>query len=179
MMRRGTFARVAAGSPGMIGRAMSMRNDAAHREPGHAPRLRSPRAVTLVAIIVAAAGCGGTGGERPSGVGSAAGVGAAACGVGTWVLNESAGSCGPCGGISDFVVLTISPDLADAGGTTADSEGNSWQFDRASCTATLTGTCNATDVIDFATDGGPQATCQWTCGSVCPPCQAACNVQPF
>jgi hypothetical protein len=129
-----------------------------------------------VAILLAAAGCGGTSVNGSSAAGPDAAASAGPCGAGTWVLNESAGPCGPCGGISDFVVLTISPDLASAGGMTADSEGNNWEFDSATCSATLMGTCDASDVIDF--DGG-QTSCQWTCGGVCPSCKASCNVQPF
>jgi hypothetical protein len=161
-----------------------------------------------VVILLAAAGCGGrsadgssapgpdaaaippgsdtgastTGSDTGSDTGAStpgsdAAPSAVLCGAGTWVLNEeSTGPCGPCGGISDFVVLTISPDLASAGGMTADSEGNNWEFDSATCSATLMGTCDTSDVIDFK---GGQASCQWTCGGVCPSCKASCNVQPF
>ncbi len=123
-----------------------------------------------LSMLGGTAGCGGDDALM------VADAGPVACGTGTWVLIESGGACGACPPISDAVVLSITPDIATGGGTTMDSEGNSWTFQPDSCTAALPGACDASDTIDF--DAG-LVTCSWICGTSCPPCPATCHLQPF
>jgi len=100
----------------------------------------------------------------------------AVCTGGTWALSETAGACGGCPNISDLVAIVVSDQVAAEGGTVSDDEGNTWTFNPQTCSATLTGSCDASDTIFFANG---TATCTWTCGSFCPPCPASCLLTPY
>jgi len=98
------------------------------------------------------------------------------CTGGTWALSETAGACGGCPNISDLVAIVVSDQTAAEGGAVSDDEGNTWTFNPQTCSATLTGDCDASDTIYFASG---TATCTWTCGSYCPPCPASCILTPY
>ncbi len=105
---------------------------------------------TLVAVVLAFAGlgCGDPSGPTAIAVDSGS-PGPAPCGMGSWTLLETAGACQGCIGFEDSIGLIIGAQTATEGGAVTDTEGNSWQFDSASCTATMGGSCSSIDAIDF------------------------------
>jgi hypothetical protein len=127
-------------------------------------------APSALAHVVA---CGGTTAAQNPTAAPAVDAAAGGCVGGTWALSETAGACGSCSNIADQVAIEVQ--VSADGGTVTDSEGNTWTFDPATCSATLTGACDASDAIFFATG---TASCTWTCGSFCPPCSASCVLTP-
>jgi hypothetical protein len=94
---------------------------------------------------------------------------------GTWALVAYAAAQGGCASsFDDRVALVVSAQVAAEGGTVSDSEGNTWTFDPASCSASLGGACDASDSIDFSTFA---AQCSWTCGGACPALPATCMLE--
>jgi hypothetical protein len=94
---------------------------------------------------------------------------------GTWALVAYGAAQGGCtSSFADRIALVVSAQVAAEGGTVSDSEGNSWTFDPASCSASLGGACDASDSIDFSTFA---AQCFWTCGTACPALPATCMLE--
>jgi hypothetical protein len=146
---------------------------------------RAATAASWFVVAVATSGCNheapcvaeeaGADAAAASDAGSGEAAAALPCNAGgSWTVTEVGCACGDCDGIGTTVGFLISPQVAAEGGTFVDSDESTWSFDPATCTATLGGDCDASDIIDFA---GNAVTCSWTCQSMCPPCPATCKLQ--
>ena len=144
---------------------------------------RATAAVAMGWFALATAGCSH---DRPcpdedaataaddGGLADDAGITVSCNAAGSWTVTEVGCTCGDCSGIGITVALLISSQVAAEGGTFIDSDDSTWSFDPATCTATLTGDCDASDTIDFTRNA---VACSWTCQSMCPPCPGTCTLQ--